>query len=409
MSAITHVSTVECERATVEPVVVPRTLTRDLRLDFFRGVALLLIFIDHVSGNRFAALTLQSLGFADAAEVFVFIAGMAAVYAYRKTFIVSGFLAGSHAVFARIRTLYLAHLMMLTGFAVIAGLSLSGFTSYDLVQKLGLKPLLENPVEAALLAPFLGYLPNYLDILPLYVMLLATLPLILTASRIHVLLPLLLAGLSYAAVQVTGINMPNYGNSFGWFLNPFAWVLLFVAGATVAQLRISGFWEKLPRTVIAFVTLFAAAFVVMAFLHAAPWRVVMAWEHHSVLALDFTPDKALLSWHRLLDVLAKVWLAAVIVPMSAAVFRHGLGGAISRIGRHSLPVFIVGTFLSVFGSVIVHEADHHVLADIAVTSGGIAILLFTGWLLENGRNKASAPVRVSAANQPSTTGRQQLS
>jgi hypothetical protein len=111
----------------------------------------------------------------------------------------------------------------------------------------------------------------------------------------------------------------------------------------------------------------------------------------------------------LLDVLAKVWLAAVIVPMSAAVFRHGLGGAISRIGRHSLPVFIVGTFLSVFGSVIVHEADHHVLADIAVTSGGIAILLFTGWLLENGRNKASAPVRVSAANQPSTTGRQQLS
>jgi hypothetical protein len=408
MSAIMRPNTVELDQAIVGAALAQRALPRDLRLDFFRGVALLLIFIDHVSGNRFAALTLQSLGFADAAEVFVFIAGMAAVYAYRKTFLASGFLAGSRAVFARIRTLYLAHLMMLTGFALMAGLSLTGFTSYDLVHKLGLRPLLETPVEAALLAPVLGYLPNYLDILPLYVMLLATLPLILMASRVHVLLPLALAGLSYATAQITGINMPNFGDSFGWFLNPFAWVLLFVSGATVAHLRISGFWENLPRAVVALITLLASAFVVMAFLHAAPWRVVMAWEHYSVLTFDFTPDKALLTWHRLFDVLAKVWLVAVLVPISAAAFSHGLGGAISRIGRHSLPVFIAGTFLSVFGSIIVHEADHHMLADVLVTFGGVLILLVMGWVLENGR-KAISVLSGSTAEQKSVAGRQQTS
>ncbi len=385
MSIFAKANPLDLEKTVPAAVTAQRALSRDLRLDFFRGVALLLIFIDHVSGNRFAALTLQSFGFADAAEVFVFIAGMAAVYAYRKKFLNDGFMSGTRAVFARIRTLYLAHLMMLTGFALMAGLSLTGFTSYDLVHKLGLKPLLETPLEAALLAPVLGYLPNYLDILPLYVLLLAALPVMLTANRIHVLLPLTLAGMVYTMAHITGINMPNFGNGFGWFLNPFAWLLLFVSGATVAQLRINGFWQTVPRAFVGLVTLAAAAFVVLAFLHSAPWRVVMAWEHYFVLTLDFTPDKALLTWHRLLDVLAKVWLVAVLVPMSAACFSLGLGGAISRIGRHSLPVFIAGTFLSVFGSIIVHEAEHHALADIGVTFGGVTILLAMGWIIENGR------------------------
>ncbi|MGL4637896.1 MAG: OpgC family protein [Beijerinckiaceae bacterium] len=385
MSVTTVSNDLRLKEAAVRPVAVVSSLQRDLRLDFFRGLALLIIFIDHVAGNRFAALTLQSIGFADAAEVFVFIAGMAAVYAYRKVYIRDGLKAVSRAVLSRVRTLYLAHLMMLTGFAVLAGLSLTGATTYDLVHKLGLKPMLETPLEAALLAPVLAYLPNYLDILPLYVLLLATLPIILAANRIHVLLPLALASLSYATAQVTGVNMPNFGNVFGWFLNPLAWVLLFTAGATVANLRISGFWLRVPRAVVALITVLSAAFVVLAFLHAAPWRIVMAFEHYSVLALDFTPDKALLTWHRLLDILAKAWLVAVIVPVAAVCFTQGIGGAISRLGRHSLPIFIAGTFLSIFGSVIVHEADHHILADVLVTAGGIGLLMALGWVLENAR------------------------
>ena len=42
---------------------------RDLRLDFFRGVALLWIFIDHIRGNSLAAITLQRFSFIDAAEI----------------------------------------------------------------------------------------------------------------------------------------------------------------------------------------------------------------------------------------------------------------------------------------------------------------------------------------------------
>lgn len=59
---------------------------RDLRIDFFRGLALLFIFIDHVPDNVLARFTLRNFGFADAAEVFVLLAGFSAVLAYGRTF-----------------------------------------------------------------------------------------------------------------------------------------------------------------------------------------------------------------------------------------------------------------------------------------------------------------------------------
>ena len=57
---------------------------RDHRIDFFRGLALIFIFWDHVPENPFAQLTLRNFGFSDAAEVFVFLAGFAAVTAYGR-------------------------------------------------------------------------------------------------------------------------------------------------------------------------------------------------------------------------------------------------------------------------------------------------------------------------------------
>jgi hypothetical protein len=42
---------------------------RDLRLDFFRGLALIFIFIDHIPENILSYFTLQAVSSFDAAEV----------------------------------------------------------------------------------------------------------------------------------------------------------------------------------------------------------------------------------------------------------------------------------------------------------------------------------------------------
>ena len=58
---------------------------RDLRLDLFRGLALWLIFLDHIPANVVNWLTIRNYGFSDAAEIFVFISGYTAAFVYGRT------------------------------------------------------------------------------------------------------------------------------------------------------------------------------------------------------------------------------------------------------------------------------------------------------------------------------------
>jgi hypothetical protein len=380
MSQLSHPLSVVLPASGSKSIIAPG---RDLRLDFFRGIALLMIFIDHVSGNRFAAITLQSMGFADAAEMFVFIAGMSGVYAYRKVILNNGLAEGCRAVFARIRTLYFAHVAMVAGVLVFALAAHFHGTGFDVIRKLGLQPLLDDPLAAMIRLPVLTYMPNYLDILPLYVVLLALLPIIVLGQRLHVLLPVISAAAVYAAAQTFGWTFPNLGNPDGWFLNPFAWALLFVMGATTAQLTSDAVWSRLPRPLVAALTLGAAAYVVFAFLYAAPWRMIPALEPFVAFSFSIDSDKALLSWHRLTDMLAKVWLAAVMIPRDAAFMMRGIGASISRAGRHSLPVFIAGTFLALLGSVVLYEGEGADFWHVTVTLAGIMALLAQAWAIEN--------------------------
>ena len=59
---------------------------RDLRLDFFRGLALFCIFIDHIPNNVLANFTIKSIALGDAAEVFILISGYAAGMVYGRAF-----------------------------------------------------------------------------------------------------------------------------------------------------------------------------------------------------------------------------------------------------------------------------------------------------------------------------------
>ena len=374
---------------------------RDTRLDFFRGLALLMIFIDHVAGNGLAAYTLHSLGFADAAEVFVFIAGLAGVYAYRSTILNKGLAAGFASVMMRVRQLYLAHLLMVGGVLLLAMAVLLSNSSFDIIGKLGLRPLLDDPAAAITLLPVLAYLPHYLDILPLYIVLFSALPLIVLGLKRHPLLPAAIALLFYGAAQGFGLNLPNLGQGSGWFLNPFAWGLLFVLGATTAELTIRDVWSRLPRLLVAAITAAAATYVVMAFLQAAPWQASALFRDWTAVALPIEPNKTLLSWHRLLDILAKAWLVAVLVPRGAEFMTTALGGAISRAGRRSLPVFVAGTFLSVVGSVILHETGGAIGWQVVVNLGGIALLLAYAWLLDGKADKTRKPAAPQIAGRSS--------
>ena len=78
---------------------------RDLRLDFFRGISLLFIFIDHIPDNTISYLTLANFVFNDAAEIFVFISGYTAAIVFGGMAAPIGALFASRQVLRRCGTL----------------------------------------------------------------------------------------------------------------------------------------------------------------------------------------------------------------------------------------------------------------------------------------------------------------
>ena len=96
---------------------------RDVRLDMFRGMALVIIFVTHVPGLVFAGLTPRAFGFTDAAEAFVLLAGLAAYFAYAPAFLHgemgwSRMARGAFPIFTRVWQLYITHValvLLITG------------------------------------------------------------------------------------------------------------------------------------------------------------------------------------------------------------------------------------------------------------------------------------------------------
>ena len=57
-------------------------MQRDARIDVIRGLALLVIFINHMPGNVVAGYMPHNFGFSDGADAFVLLAGVSATLAY---------------------------------------------------------------------------------------------------------------------------------------------------------------------------------------------------------------------------------------------------------------------------------------------------------------------------------------
>jgi hypothetical protein len=90
----------------------PSAMERDLRIDFFRGLALFCIFIDHLPNNFVAEFTLQSVMFSDAAEVFILISGLTAGIVYGRAMERQGFMIAAVRVYHRVWQLYVAHVFL---------------------------------------------------------------------------------------------------------------------------------------------------------------------------------------------------------------------------------------------------------------------------------------------------------
>ncbi len=359
---------------------------RDFRIDFFRGLALIMIFIDHSPGNGLSNLTLRRMGFSDAAEIFVLLSGISAAMAYRGTFANAGWLVGVLRIAGRCGRIYVAHLMTLLAVAVIAMVMLDELGDPEFLDRLNLAPLFSETEKALVAALTLRYLPHYLDILPLYICLLALVPFVLGAAQRHHLRLLAASVAVYAIARMEGWNLPRYAPGEVWYFNPFGWQLLFVIGLVLGSLSPGKrvFLERRPAVVRA-----ALAFIAFAFVAAAPWRVLPGLEDLSLLPASWHPDpsKTDLSPWRLVNVLAQACVAAYFIPRSSPMSHTWPVQQVRRCGAHALEIYCLGTVLSLLAFCAFTVVGTDIGPQIAINAAGVAVMLAAAALIAWYRSK----------------------
>lgn len=363
----------------------PVSAPRDLRLDFFRGVALFSIFIDHIPNNFLARITLQSYGLSDAAEVFILISGFAAGMIYGRAVDRAGPLPATARVLHRAWQLYVAHifLFMLFMATVAHAVTLLNETLY--ADEFHAANFLKEPDVAVIMALTLRFQPVFMNILPLYIVLLLALPAMLLGFRRWPVAVIGASLLLWFAVQFADGRL-NFGAYPGvgqrWFFNPLAWQALFYLSAWFGWRSTQGGVAWLANRWLFWAAILVA---VIGFILRVNWTIHVLHDPFPALfpkTLWPLMSKSDLSPLRFANVLALALIVARVVPPRNRFLEGRIALPFVMCGRHSLHVFCLGILLSIVGHLIVTEIYGGYFVQALVSVAGVAMMIALAALMD---------------------------
>jgi hypothetical protein len=357
---------------------------RDMRLDMFRGLALVMIFINHVPGTIYESFTNRNFGFSDAAEAFVFMSGMAAGLAYSNRFRSGNLWAATTKVWARARQLYFVHIVItMLSLAIFAGAA-NWFGLTELLTKNNLKALFQQPLSTLVGIPLLTHQLGYLNILPLYMTLLLATPLVIYAGLRKPWLVLAASIALWAAAGQFRFNLPAFPNPGGWFFNPFSWQILFVFGLLSGMaMKVGG--RFVPKSPVLFGLAAAFLVFVLIWMKVPPigktMNGMLGWlgAHGAPFYLTAF-DKTFLSLPRLLHALALFYVMGHLAVMRQ-VASSAAAAPFRLLGRQGLPVFATGTVLSMLLQSVKSARQPDPLFDGLILGSGLLVLVALAWVL----------------------------
>jgi hypothetical protein len=353
--------------------------TRDLRLDLFRGIALWLIFLDHIPTNIVSWVTIRNYGFSDAAEMFVFISGYTAAFVYGRAMRERGFLVAGARILKRAWQVYVAHVFLFVVYLAEIAYVSKNFESSLYAEEWNIFDFLKQPDVTLFQALLLKFKPVNMDVLPLYIVLLLGFPSALWLLLRRPAWALATSATLYVLARTFEWNIPAYPSG-EWVFNPLAWQFLFVIGAWCGV----GGAERLARLVRSrVVTVLAIAYLAFAFAIVMTWYfprygyLVPRWLGDIIYPID----KANLDVLRLLHFLALAVLAVRFVPpgwpaLNSPVFRPAI-----LCGQHSLEIFCLGVFLAFAGHFMRVELSGGPLIQLLISLTGIGVMIGVAWLL----------------------------
>ncbi len=352
---------------------------RDVRLDVFRGLGMFIIFIAHVPDNPWSRFIPARFGFSDATEIFVFCSGMASALAFGRIFDSHGFAIGTARILYRCWQVYWSHIGLFlvvcasmlavdrlagTGDAYIRGIGLDGFIGPD-----------TGPELLGLMT--LTYVPHYFDILPMYLVILALLPIMAALSRFG-LWPVLAASVAlWLAASFGHLELPaEQAKSTSWFFNPFCWQLIFFTGFAFMRGLIPA--PPVSRTLIGAavaVLVIALPFSWQPALDASP---TLASAHGALLPFI---DKSHLGVLRIVHFLALAYLAVIAAGEHGRRLRGRAAEVCRLVGQQALATFMTGLTLSFLAGAALNFTGRGMIAVAAVNVACMTVMVLAAWLV----------------------------
>lgn len=346
-------------------------------IDFWRGFALVTIFINHIPGIYYDRFTHRAVSISDSADLFVFLAGWSLRLIVGRPEDPTPLKRVMFRLGGRIVTLYAAQIVIVT---IAIGMLAAAAIVLDnplLLEWHNAAAVFYDPVHAHIGLMLLTHQLGYFDILPLYVVLMAMAPGIVVVHRFapNALLPVSLV--IYLTVLVFRLSLPSWPGDGQWFFNPLAWQFIFVLGFLMARERGAG---GFVRHHIGLIRLIAVPIVLSAaFVELNRW-----WPDPTRMPepkLLFILSKTYITPLRLIQFLALVALMSAAYPYIARILPPAVG-FLSKLGRNSLHVFCVGSVLSLAGQFVRLVYKGNLIVDTMVVVVGIGLMGLVAWLAE---------------------------
>ena len=325
-----------------------KSQSRLVELDFFRGLVLLVIVVDHIGGSILSRVTPHAYALCDAAEVFVFLGGFATATAYaalaeRRTEAIARnrFLKRSLEIY---RAFLVTAALMLLVSAALTGLSIDApnLATSDLDE------LMSAPLSA--LGEILSFQrqPYLASVLPMYAFFALMVPAALPLARSRPWL-LLACSVGLWAIAPSIADYLPTAEDTQWDFNPAAWQLMFVLGVIA---RCQPVYQRVSAHRAGWIVSVAALGVVAA---AAYYKLFMQAEPFDA------SFKQNLAWMRAANLLAIAWLAANLIRCGWAKTLALRLPWIGLIGRKGLLCFVAGTAISLVVDSLLYRATDGLL------------------------------------------------
>ena len=361
------------------------SVERDVRLDLFRGVGLWMIFLDHIPHDVVSWLTLRNYGFSDAAEFFVFISGYLAGFIYGPIIKAGHFLSALKRLWKRAMEMYVAHIMLFLIFTAQIARTVRRFDNPLYEDEFNVHNFLEHPDILIGQALTLRYKPVNLDVLPLYITLIATAPFMLWAMVRRPNLTLLASVVLYIFARIFDWNFASYPPGSTWYFNPFAWQMLFIFAAWCGTGGVNQIWPIVQSRLALIAALIWIAFaflIVMTWHIAALDALVPKW----MIKIIYPIDKTDLDMFRFTHFLALALIVSRYVPHDWAPLKFKWLRPAIMCGRHSLPIFCFGVFLSFAAHWVLMQYTRGVWEQLVVSAAGILTMIGIAWVLDRADN-----------------------